>query len=175
MPWLGVEGGRSRVTLNLAAYSLKQRSTALQDIELSAIERSCARLVTLYCHLIDHGTAAQAGDLFSEDAVWISREKVMNGRAEITQSFAAREANAGRMSRHVCSTSLLDVRGPTEARGVTYLTLYRDDGALDRRVSQVRGPAMVGEYRDHFVLTEVGWRIQRREVIIDFIVAGEGR
>ena len=136
-----------------------------------AIERACARLVAQYCHLIDHGSAGKVCHLFTDDAVWTSPEKTLSGREEIARSFEMREQNAGRRSRHVCSTSVLDVLGPDEAHGVTYLTLYRQDGPVDRPSSRVEGPAVIGEYRDRFVRTDSGWRIQRREVVVAFVGA----
>lgn len=143
----------------------------MQDIDLLAIERECARLVAQYCQLIDHGRAGRVCDLFTEDAVWASPETTLSGREEIARSFQRREQNAGRRSRHVCSTMLLDVLGPDEATGVTYLTLYRDDGPVGRGVSRIGGPAVVGEYRDRFVRTDAGWRIQRRELVVAFVGA----
>lgn len=143
----------------------------MQDIDVLAIERDCARLVAQYCQLIDHGRAGRVCDLFTEDAVWASPETTLSGREEIARSFQRREQNAGRRSRHVCSTMLLDVLGPDEATGVTYLTLYRDDGPVGRGVSRIGGPAVVGEYRDRFVRTDAGWRIQRRELVVAFVGA----
>lgn len=139
------------------------------------IERACARLVTRYCHLIDQGAASQVADLFSEKGVWSSAEKTLVGREAIARSFARREADTGRMSRHVCSTSLIEVETPEAARGLTYLTLYRQDGPADRKVSQVRGPNLVGEYRDRFVRTPAGWRIDHREVIVAFAAEDAAR
>jgi ketosteroid isomerase-like protein len=137
--------------------------------ERMLIERDCERLVTDYCHLVDHGEAERIADLFTEDGVWKSPEVTMEGREQVRKGFARRQAQAGRMSRHVCNNLRIDVIDPDHAEGVVYLTLYRHDGEADRRVSPLEGPVMVGEYRDAFVRTPEGWRIARREIGVSFL------
>ena len=134
-----------------------------------AIERECARLVTAYCHYIDHGSAERVAELFSEDGVWASTEATLEGRDEIRKAMAERRDNAARMSRHVCDNLLIDVIDENSAEGVVYLTLYRHDGKEGRRLSPLEGPLMVGEYQDRFQRGPDGWRITRREVVVDFL------
>ncbi len=132
------------------------------------IEHYCARLATTYCHLVDHGQAALAADLFSDDGVWRFGGIVWNGRSAIAAGLKARQDNTGRMSRHVCTNLLVDVIGATKATGVVYLTLYRHDGPAGRAESPMDLPTFVGEYRDEFVLTDQGWRISHRELHVSF-------
>ena len=134
-------------------------------VERMVVERACLRLVTEYCHLVDHGEAARIADLFTPDGVWMSTQ----GRAALQQFFQSRQDDVARMSRHVCDNTLIDVVDADHARGVTYLTLYRHDGEPGRRVSPLPGPAMLGEYRDTFVRTTDGWRFQQRDLILDFV------
>jgi hypothetical protein len=134
-----------------------------------SIERDCERLVTAYCHFIDHGEAERVADLFSEEGCWISAEATLEGREGIRKAMAARQANTGRMSRHVCNNLRLDIQDENSASGTVYLTLYRSDGKPDRSLAPLEGPAMVGEYRDRFVRTAQGWRISHREIVIDFL------
>lgn len=133
------------------------------------IERACERLVVEYCHLIDHGEGARVADLFAEDGVWSSFEQTMDGRAAVAEGFAKRQANKGRISRHVCCNLLVDVIDADRAQGVVYLTLYRDDGDPERKVSPSAVPSVVGEYRDEFVRTAAGWRFKRRNVAASFV------
>ena len=140
----------------------------MDTTELLSIERACQRLVTEYCHLVDHGKAEQIAGLFSEDGVWKSAEGTANGRDEVRRGFAARQANAKRMSRHVCNNLLLNIIDEDHAEGTVYLTLYRHDGEPGRRISPLDGPQMVGEYRDRFVRTSEGWRFAHREIEISF-------
>jgi len=137
----------------------------IDDGQRMVIERACLRLVTEYCHLVDHGEAARIADLFTDDGVWMSTQ----GRAALQQFFQSRQDDVARMSRHVCNNTLIDVVDADHARGVTYLTLYRHDGEPGRKVSPLSGPSMLGEYRDVFVRTADGWRFQQRDLILDFI------
>jgi ketosteroid isomerase-like protein len=137
--------------------------------EIMQIERECQRLVTLYCHYVDHGEAARIADLFAEDGVWESQEATMTGRDEIRKRFQYRQNQTERMSRHVCNNLLLNIINETEVTGTVYLTLYRHDGKEGRRFSRLDGPEMVGEYRDRFVKTLDGWRFSYRTIMIDFM------
>jgi hypothetical protein len=141
----------------------------MDDLNRLLIERACERLVTQYCHFVDHGEAERISELFTGDGVWSSPENTMTGRDAIRAGFAARQKNTKRMSRHVCSNLLIDVEDETTARGVVYLTLYRHDGEPGRRTSPSAVPAIVGEYRDTFVKTAEGWRFQRRDTVVSFV------
>jgi hypothetical protein len=142
----------------------------MDAVDQGLIERECERLINRYCHLIDHGEAAQVADLFVEDGVWANPEVTRDGRAAIAKGFGARQANGARRSRHVCSTALIEVIDDANARGVTYLTLYRHDGEPGRAVSPLDGlPEVVGEYCDVFVRTSDGWRFKRREFVRAFV------
>ena len=134
-------------------------------IDKLAIEHECARLVTSYCHYIDHGSAERVAELFSEDAVWSSAEATFNGRDEIRRAMAEREANQARMSRHVCNNLLIDVIDENTASGVVYLTLYRHDGKEGRRLSPLEGPLMVGEDQDQVRRDPECWRITPSEAV----------
>jgi hypothetical protein len=140
----------------------------MDDLQKMLIERACERLVTEYCHFIDHGEAAKIPTLFAEDGVWASGKIVRNGRAEIAAGFGRRQDNAGRISRHVCCNQLVDVIDENSATGVVYVTLFRNDGEVGRRLAPSDVPDLVGEYRDQFVRTAEGWRFKRRDVGVSF-------
>ena len=142
---------------------------AMDDLQKLLIERECERLVTAYCHFVDHGEAAKIADLFTEDGTWTGGPTSMKGQAEIRRGFEQRQANKGRISRHVCQNFLCDVIDENTATGVVYLTLYREDGDPGRRFAKLGGPELVGEYRDRFVRTADGWRIAARETLASFV------
>jgi uncharacterized protein (TIGR02246 family) len=145
----------------------------MDDLQKLLIERACERLVTEYCHYVDHGEAARIADLFTEDGVWTGGQVVMKGREQLAAGFAQRQANAERMSRHVCQNFLCRVLDENTAEGVVYLTLYRHDGDPARRFSSLQGqPELVGEYRDRFVRTSEGWRIAERHTHVSFLREG---
>jgi uncharacterized protein (TIGR02246 family) len=141
----------------------------MDAIERMAIERECERLVTRYCHVIDHGEASRVADLFTEDGIWRAPGVVHQGIDKIRSAFTAREETRERMSRHVCNNGLIEVVDEDHATGVVYLTLYRHDGDEQRRVSPLEGAEMVGEYRDRFVRTAQGWRIAERSTHVSFL------
>lgn len=144
----------------------------MEDQDRLLIERACERLVTTYCHYVDHGEASRIADLFTAEGVWKGPGVRMEGRGQLLKGFGAREAQAERMSLHVCHNFLCDVVDADHAEGVVYLTLYRHDGDPERKVSPLVGPAMVGEYRDRFVRTPGGWRIAERETRVSFLAEG---
>jgi hypothetical protein len=141
----------------------------MESLDQLLIERECERLVTAYCHYVDHGEAEKIADLFSDDGIWRGPGVEMNGIEEVRKGFAARQANAGRMSRHVCNNLLINVVDEDNATGTVYLTLYRHDGDVQRRTSPLEGPELVGEYRDRFVRTAAGWRFAERDTMVSFL------
>ena len=141
----------------------------MTDQEMLMIERHCERLITRYCHYIDHGEAAKVADLFTADGTWTAPGVVMSGQDELRKGFTSRQQNTARMSRHVCNNLLIDVIDADHAHGVVYLTLYMVDGEESRETSPLDGPALVGEYIDEFVRTEAGWRIKTRATSFNFV------
>lgn len=140
----------------------------MDDIQRMLIERACERLQVAYCHVIDHGTAAQVADLFTEDGVWAAGKREFVGIDAVRSSFQKRQDNRERRSRHVCSNALIDVQGADNATGTVYLILYRHDDPDDARTRPAALPEMVGAYQDTFRRTDAGWRFSRRDVVIDF-------
>ena len=149
----------------------------MDDLQKMLIERACERLVTEYCHFVDHGEAAKIAGLFADDGIFASPRAVKTGRVDIADWFMRREGNVARMSRHVCCNQLIDVIDENNATGVVYLTLYRHDGEVGRPLSPSDVPDIVGEYRDQFVRTGEGWRFKRRDIGVSFVKqkAGERR
>jgi ketosteroid isomerase-like protein len=141
----------------------------MDDIEILMIERACTRLITDYSHFVDHGEAARVADQFTEDGAWVWGEVSLNGQAAVRRGFERRQANAGLISRHLCTNIKLDIVDADHVEGVTYLTLFRGDGEPGRATSPAEAPDMIGEYRDHFVRTADGWRFLRRDLVVEFV------
>jgi SnoaL-like domain len=146
-----------------------RRASSVSPDQRAMIERACERLIIEYTHLVDHGEAARIVDLFTVDGVMTSFEGTSIGRDNIRKGFQARQDNAARMSRHVCTNALIDVLDRDSARGTVYLTLYRNDGVPGRATSPAQSPTVVGEYRDEFKRTPQGWKFHRREFIASFV------
>ena len=138
----------------------------MDPMERLLAERECERLIYRYCHLIDHGEAAKVSDLFTDDGVWASPEVTRDGKDKIAKAFQARQDNTARMSRHVCSTPMIDIEDADTATGVTYLQLYRHDGEPGRRFAPLDNlPEFVAEYHDVFARTPDGWRFKSRTFV----------
>ena len=109
----------------------------MEDTEKMLIERECERLVTQYCHFVDHDEATRIADLFAEDGVCDLTQVSWTGRDRIRKGFQGRENNKKRMSRHVCNNLLIDVISPTEAVGRFTLPFSSTMGNLGVRLHRL--------------------------------------
>ncbi len=141
----------------------------MDAIEKLLIEREIERLVTRYCHYVDHDEAAKIADLFTEDGVWEASHASMNGKDQIRKGFLGRQNNRGRVSRHVCNNMLIDIISETEAVGIIYLSLYFFDGEPGRASSPTDCLQKLGEYRDCYRKTEAGWLFSSRKSVTNFL------
>jgi len=133
------------------------------------IFQECQWLTALYCHYVDRGEASRIADLFTVDGICkVGGEH--HGRDQIRKAIRAREENKDRISRHVCNNFVLNSVSDTAASGTVYLTLYRSDGPEDRKIAELEGPVVIGEYRDKYVKTSEGWRFSYREVEASFFL-----
>ena len=132
-----------------------------------AIERHCEKLSIAYARAIDFNDHAAFADLFAEDGV-LNAGRELKGRDAIVKSLTRRPAEL--RSRHVLTNIFTEVISGTEARGISYLSLYRHIGpaSLEATAIEFAGPAAVGHYDDRFVLTGDGWRFKQRQLHLAF-------
>ncbi|MGB6449631.1 MAG: nuclear transport factor 2 family protein [Steroidobacteraceae bacterium] len=141
-------------------------TAGLDDAAVAAIERACARLVLQSIRVFDEQDWLAYASLFTEDGVFLRAnlpDEPLAGREAIRAALAARSAT--RLTRHLCTNIEIDVLDAEHARGLCYLVLYAGD-ALQSESAAGRSAdptQRVGEYRDVFVRTSEGWRIDRRE------------
>jgi ketosteroid isomerase-like protein len=133
------------------------------------IEETCTRLALDYARRVDFRDYRAFADLFAEDGVLELAGNRMDGRETIYKGIAQRPEN--RHSAHVCTNITVDVVDSNNAKGTTYLTLFRkdDDGKAPYTTS---GPDVIGFYRDDYVKTADGWRIAYRTLDVGFIKEG---
>ncbi len=144
----------------------------MDDLARLVIERACERLITDYARFVDFGNAARIAELFTEDGVWEGPGTRMEGREAIRAGFWKREGVMRRVSRHVCTNVAIEVLGPGEARGLSYLVNYRydrRDGEDATAPAPAGAPKYVGEYHDRFVRTPGGWRFAERVCTLAFV------
>jgi hypothetical protein len=119
------------------------------------IERACERLVLDFAYYSDHQEYESLSKLFATEGI-MKRPNgdPIVGREAILQAYRSRPA--GRMTRHVCTNIRIMVEAVDRARGLTYAVVYsaRGDEKAEERI---------GEFEDHFVRTDEGWRFASRQ------------
>ena len=115
-----------------------------------------------FWHLVDHEDGVGVADLFCEDGVYSVANGESAGRAAIAESYRQRTARGTRLSRHVQTNLRVTFDSPSEARGISILTLWADDGTapLDLKM-----PISVTDVLDEYVKESDGaWRIRHRHL-----------
>jgi hypothetical protein len=145
---------------------------AIQDIVDKTLIRE---LMDRYAIVHDSGTAEEYAELFTADgeiAVAPGGPAIVKGRqALIAQArrdherFGNEPAANGKTTsimRHLISNAQIQITGPGTARGTCYVTTVVKKGDV--------GPSIlsVSRYTDRYVKQNEEWRIQRREITIEF-------
>ena len=131
------------------------------------IQADCEALSIAYARAVDFRDYDAFVELFTETGV-LDVGKPLEGRRAIAESISRRPDEL--RSRHVLTNIFIDVVSADEARGISYLTLYRHVGEESLRNGPVDfdGPAAVGHYEDRFVRTADGWKFARRKLHLAF-------
>lgn len=146
-------------------------SDGLDPLERLLAERACERLVYRYAQLLDLGQQDKVPALFVDDGVWELPGRIrFAGRAELDAGIPTRLNAPGRTARHLCMNVVIDVLGPDEAVGTSYMVNYRydDPSGVPADLAPTGDPVYIGEYHDRFVRTEGGWRFRRRRTELAF-------
>lgn len=132
-------------------------------------------LMDRYGIVHDSGSPEEYADLFTTDgeiAVAPGAPAIVKGRkALIAQArrdherFSTEPGPNGKTTsimRHLISNSDIRITGPDTAAGTCYVTTVVKKGDV--------GPAIlsISRYTDHYVRQKGEWRIQRREITIEF-------
>jgi hypothetical protein len=139
----------------------------MKDEQISAITRACEALSVAYARAVDFRDYEYFVSLFTEEGV-LDTGRPLAGRAAIADAISRRPDEL--RSRHVITNVFIDVLSEQEARGISYLTLYRHLGpeSLKGEPVSLEGPAGVGHYEDRFEKTEEGWKFSRRKLHFAF-------
>lgn len=129
------------------------------------IEQACIKLVNQFAVFNDSSRFAELMDLFIADARYarpIAPDVFIVGKADILASFEARPKE--RVGRHLMTNIIIDVLGPTSAKGICYVTLYSgtEGQKAEKFGLQAQASQFIGEYHDEFVLTDQGWKFSQR-------------
>jgi len=131
------------------------------------IVAECEAISIAYARAVDFRDYDSFVELFTEDGV-LDTGKPLEGRAAIAQAMSRRPYEL--RSRHILTNIFIEVLSETEARGISYLPLYRHIGpeSLTGEPIEFEGPAAVGHYEDRFLKTSDGWKIKRRKLHFAF-------
>lgn len=139
--------------------------TAALDTLLA--EHAIHRLVLDAQHAIDSKAFDEFVQLFVPEGRLYrpTTPEPLVGREAILQAYLNNPPN--RLNRHLVTNQRVTLLSDTEARALAYVTLYSSEAG--ERESDVFGApvhrSLVGEYHDHCVLTDDGWRLKERRAL----------
>lgn len=144
----------------------------LPEAEVERVRAACTALGVDYARALDFRDYDALLTLFTEDAVLDTGER-LEGLAAIREAIRHRPDEL--RSRHVVSNVFVDVLSATQARGISYVTIYRHEGAASLRPgpAPLTGPAAVGHFEDRFVRTRAGWQFASRRLHLAFQDPGQ--
>jgi hypothetical protein len=145
----------------------------MNDLERMLAEHQCSKLMTLYCHYLDHPDPDGFAGIWAEDGMYkpAALREPMYGRQAIRDWMAAYPRN--RLGRHVTTNQLVQVVDEDHATGRSYAVVFREPEPREGVLSSQVVPRSVVEYFDEFRRTDEGWRIAERYYQVQFMQAEE--
>jgi hypothetical protein len=116
-------------------------------------ESRIAKVLALYCHIVDDGEFDRLGEVFHERGAFFMDGAGPRGLVPLIEHFRVIQAEE-RRGVHVLSTPRITVDGD-HARADTDIVFYFKGSSGWR-------PSVIGRYVDDLVLTDDGWRIETR-------------
>ncbi|TGN95722.1 nuclear transport factor 2 family protein [Burkholderia sp. USMB20] len=130
-------------------------------LEPLACETLCKRLSADFAHFADSRDYEKFVALFTEDGTFERRGETLRGRSAILRAMHARPDDM--ITRHICTNIRIDTPGNGIATGAGSMLLFHRVG------SENGAPSItVADYRDIYIATADGWRIQERVSAIVF-------
>jgi hypothetical protein len=142
-------------------------------ISAAADRLAIRELMDLYGTVHDSGTPEEYADLFTSDgeiAIGGGQVVVKGREALVAQAVRDHErysetdaqGRSGSIMRHLISNAQVTITGEGAATGTCYVTTLVRKGTV--------GPAIlsVSRYVDRYVKADGQWRIQRREIFLEF-------
>jgi hypothetical protein len=102
--------------------------------ETLAARIACEEVFLKFHRLIDEGSASEAIDLFTSDAVFEVRGQRFEGRRAILDFLQRRERQADRRTRHLASNFTFALTSPTSAEGSAQLLIVAGSGAETKQL-----------------------------------------
>lgn len=134
----------------------------INSSERMAAEWACERLVRQFAMLNDERDHEGLAALFVQDGAFarpFDPDNPIVGRENIMVMFRDRPQ---RLSRHIMTNTVVELVSPTEARGRSYLIFVSSTDVESPRPVKAEPGMHFGQYDDTFVLTDGGWRFEKR-------------
>ena len=133
-------------------------------------ENACEKLITEYFQLVDFGNSSAIPELFTQDGRLSGPGIEMVGQEEIRAFLSERQLIERRQSRHLCTNILIHIDGD-QATSRCYLLNFRHDSQTGVAESPAPSglPKFIGEYHDHFLRTDQGWKFASRRFEVAFL------
>ena len=129
-------------------------------------ERDCTRLCHDFAWTVDKLDYDAFVALFAADGVFERATQQSRGHQAIRQFLDARPT--GRVTRHLCTNTRIDMTGPDTATGSCSALMYHAPAGKDAQLPLPVSAPVVVDYLDDYVLTAAGWRILHRRTTIVF-------
>jgi hypothetical protein len=134
----------------------------MNPLGLLVAERDCLRLMSDYCRHLDSRDEDAFVRLFTETAVFTKATAPTyedHGHDAIRARLRMRPPSI--LSRHLMLNHIIDVDGPSSARGVAVGLVVRGNRDREDWPMPLRGVELVMEYRMVFARGNGCWRIAR--------------
>ena len=99
--------------------NIEERLRARQELEMLLMD---------YWHDVDTNWGRNAGDYYTDDAVFEATRASYHGKAKIQQFYQFRIDRGPRVAVHAVTNFRVELHGPTEATCTWYLLLFAQDG-----------------------------------------------
>jgi ketosteroid isomerase-like protein len=127
------------------------------------IEWDCQQVLTRFINCLDARDYEGLSACFAPDGVWFRPGGPVRGPSAIHAAVAGRPDPASLTIRHVISNIVVDPLDEDHAEAVTYLTVYRYEGApSEKGLAPLLGPYMVGVSANKLVRVGTKWRISEK-------------
>ena len=165
----------SRIVLALLLLTVSSAVVAADAMQDIADRMLIRELMDRYGLVHDSGTPEEYADLFTADgeiAVAAGGPAIVKGRQALMaqarrdhERFSTEPAANGTMTsimRHLISNAQIKITGPGTATGTCYVTTVVKKGDVGPEILSI------SRYTDRYVKQNEEWRIQRREITIEF-------
>ena len=148
---------------------------AIEPLHRMLIVQACTELIHRFAERNDARDADALADMFVEDGVFARPtlpDQPIRGRETIRAQFRARPP--GKMTRHVCVNTIVNVLSADEASARSYILLFTAD-LPEGAVPPVKADAkqLLGAFDDAFVRDDDGaWKFRHRQGSLAMTIGG---